>query len=150
MVADGDPVDAGDVLAKIPRETTKTKDITGVVCRGSSELFEARKPREPAVISEIDGEVRYGDVVKGVRKITIVPDEAGAEEREYSLPRGVHINVQEGDRVQRRRAAHGRAEQSARHPQRAGREGAAGISWSTRFRRCTDSRGSPSTTNTSK
>ena len=99
MVADGDPVDAGDVLAKIPRETTKTKDITGGLPR-VVELFEARKPREPAVISEIDGEVRYGDVVKGVRKITIVPDEAGAEEREYSLPRGVHINVQEGDRVQ--------------------------------------------------
>ena len=61
-------------------------------------MFEARKPRETAVISEIDGEVKYGGIVKGMRKILITPD-AGAEQREYSLPRGAHINVQEGDRV---------------------------------------------------
>jgi DNA-directed RNA polymerase subunit beta' len=85
------------VLAKIPRETTKTKDITGGLPR-VVELFEARKPRETAVISEIDGTVRHGGVVKGLRKILVVPDE-GAEAREYSLPRGVHVNVQEGDRV---------------------------------------------------
>ena len=97
MVAEGDEVDAGDVLAKIPRETTKTKDITGGLPR-VVELFEARKPRETAVISEIDGEVKYGGIVKGMRKILITPD-AGAEQREYSLPRGAHINVQEGDRV---------------------------------------------------
>ena len=88
---------AGDVLAKIPRETTKTKDITGGLPR-VVELFEARKPRETAVISEIDGIVRHGGIVKGLRKILVVPDE-GAEAREYSLPRGVHVNVQEGDRV---------------------------------------------------
>ena len=88
---------AGDVLAKIPRETTKTKDITGGLPR-VVELFEARKPRETAVISEIDGTVRHGGIVKGLRKILVVPDE-GAEAREYSLPRGVHVNVQEGDRV---------------------------------------------------
>ncbi|MFB3852928.1 MAG: DNA-directed RNA polymerase subunit beta' [Vicinamibacterales bacterium] len=98
MVSDGEQVFAGDVLAKIPRETTKTKDITGGLPR-VVELFEARKPRETAVISEIDGVVRHGGVVKGQRKIIIVPDEPGAEEREYALPRGVHVNVQEGDRV---------------------------------------------------
>jgi DNA-directed RNA polymerase subunit beta' len=98
MVSDGETVFAGDVLAKIPRETTKTKDITGGLPR-VVELFEARKPRETAVISEIDGIVKHGAVVKGQRKIMIVPDEPGAEPREYSLPRGVHINVQEGERV---------------------------------------------------
>jgi DNA-directed RNA polymerase subunit beta' len=98
MVQDGENVSAGDVLAKIPRETTKTKDITGGLPR-VVELFEARKPRETAVISEIDGVVKHGGIVKGQRKIVIVPDEPGAEPREYSLPRGVHVNVQEGERV---------------------------------------------------
>ncbi len=98
MVGDGEMVDAGDVLAKIPRETTKTKDITGGLPR-VVELFEARKPRETAVISEIDGTVKHGGIVKGLRKIIIVPEESGAEPREYSLPRGVHINVQEGDLI---------------------------------------------------
>ena len=98
MVADGDKVNAGDVLAKIPRETTKTKDITGGLPR-VVELFEARKPKDPAVISEIDGTVKYGGVVKGQRKILIVPDDPNGEPREYSIPRGVHVNVQEGDRV---------------------------------------------------
>ena len=97
MIEDGDAVHAGQVLAKIPRETTKTKDITGGLPR-VVELFEARKPRETAVISEIDGIVRHGGIVKGLRKIIIVPEEGG-EPREYSLPRGVHVNVQEGDRV---------------------------------------------------
>jgi DNA-directed RNA polymerase subunit beta' len=98
MVQDGELVSAGDVLAKIPRETTKTKDITGGLPR-VVELFEARKPRETAVISEIDGVVKHGGIVKGQRKIIIVPDEPGAEPREYALPRGVHVNVQEGERV---------------------------------------------------
>ena len=98
MVEDSDQAYAGQVLAKIPRETTKTKDITGGLPR-VVELFEARKPRETAVISEIDGIVRHGGIVKGLRKIIIVPDEGGGEPREYSLPRGVHVNVQEGDRV---------------------------------------------------
>ena len=98
MVSDGEQLYAGDVLAKIPRETTKTKDITGGLPR-VVELFEARKPRETAVITEIDGIVRHGSIVKGLRKIIIVPEEPGAEPREYSLPRGVHVNVQEGDRV---------------------------------------------------
>ncbi|AMY11638.1 DNA-directed RNA polymerase subunit beta' [Luteitalea pratensis] len=99
MVEDGDAVTPGAVLAKIPRETTKTKDITGGLPR-VVELFEARKPREAAaVISEIDGIVKIGGIVKGQRKIMIVPEEEGGEPREYSLPRGVHVNVQDGDRV---------------------------------------------------
>ncbi|HYR85517.1 MAG TPA: DNA-directed RNA polymerase subunit beta', partial [Terriglobia bacterium] len=96
MVADGDTVHQGDVLAKIPRETTKTKDITGGLPR-VVELFEARKPRETAVITEIDGIVKYGDIAKGQRKIMVI-NENGVE-REYSLPRGVHVNVQEGEHV---------------------------------------------------
>ena len=98
MVADAQTVTAGEVLAKIPRETTKTKDITGGLPR-VVELFEARKPRETAVITEIDGTVKIGSIVKGMRKVIIVPEEQGAEPREYSLPRGVHVNVQDGDRV---------------------------------------------------
>src|SRR5881409_2763167 len=96
MVADGDTVHQGDVLAKIPRETTKTKDITGGLPR-VVELFEARKPRETAVITEIDGIVKYGDIAKGQRKIMVI-NENGVE-REYSLPRGVHVNVQEVEHV---------------------------------------------------
>src|ERR1700726_3709631 len=97
MVADGDEVQPGDVLAKIPRETTKTKDITGGLPR-VVELFETRKPKDPAVISEIDGIVKYGDIVKGQRKI-FVESEDGRTVKEYSIPRGIHINVQEGDHV---------------------------------------------------
>jgi DNA-directed RNA polymerase subunit beta' len=96
MVRDGEEVHAGDVLAKIPRETTKTKDITGGLPR-VVELFEARKPRETAIIAEINGSVKYGEVTKGQRKIYVVGDDG--EQREYSLPRGVHINVQENERV---------------------------------------------------
>src|SRR5687767_4937991 len=98
MVSNNDMVQPGDVIAKIPLETTKTKDITGGLPR-VVELVEARKPRETAVISEIDGVVRQGGIVKGMRKILVVPDDGG-EAREYALPRGVHVNVQEGDRVQ--------------------------------------------------
>ncbi len=96
MVRDGEEIHGGDVVAKIPRETTKTKDITGGLPR-VVELFEARRPKETAVMSEIDGMVRYGEIVKGQRKIFVMAD--NKEEREYSLPRGVHINVQQGERV---------------------------------------------------
>ena len=96
MVSDGDELHPGDVLAKIPRETTKTKDITGGLPR-VVELFEARKPRETAVISEIDGVVRFGEVSMGQRKIYVTAD--NGSEKEYSVPKGVHINVQENDRV---------------------------------------------------
>jgi DNA-directed RNA polymerase subunit beta' len=95
-VRDGDTVHAGDVLAKIPRATTKTKDITGGLPR-VVELFEARKPRETAVMSEIDGVFRIGEVVKGMRRVTVTGE--GGTEHEYSIPRGVHLNVQDGERV---------------------------------------------------
>jgi DNA-directed RNA polymerase subunit beta' len=86
----------GDIVAKIPRETTKTKDITGGLPR-VVELFEARKPRETAVMTEIDGTIKFGPVTKGLRRIIVeAPD---GERREYSIPRGVHVNVQEGDMV---------------------------------------------------
>ena len=108
MVRDGDVIHAGDVLAKIPRETTKTKDITGGLPR-VVELFEARRPKEPAVISEIDGAVQYGDLKKGHREIFVAADNAPRNKKgafkpsplfkKYSIPRGVHINVQEGERV---------------------------------------------------
>src|SRR4029434_7492102 len=96
MVQSGETVEAGDVLAKIPRETTKTKDITGGLPR-VVELFEARRPAETAVMSEIDGTVTLGPIAKGKRKLIITGDDG--EEREYDIPRGTHINVQEGDRV---------------------------------------------------
>ena len=96
LVRDGSVVHAGDVLAKIPRATTKTKDITGGLPR-VVELFEARKPREAAVMSEINGVVRIGDVVKGHRRVTVVGDDGS--EREYLIPRGVHLSVQDGERV---------------------------------------------------
>jgi DNA-directed RNA polymerase subunit beta' len=86
----------GDIIAKIPRETTKTKDITGGLPR-VVELFEARKPRETAVMTEIDGIVRFGPITKGQRRVVIeAPD---GEKKEYSIPRGVHVNVQEEDVV---------------------------------------------------
>jgi DNA-directed RNA polymerase subunit beta' len=96
-VADGASVQPGEVLARIPRETTKTQDITGGLPR-VVELFEARRPKEPAVVAEIDGEVEFGEVVKGLRKV-YVKNEESDEIREYSLPRGAHINVREGDPV---------------------------------------------------
>jgi DNA-directed RNA polymerase subunit beta' len=96
MVAEGEPVKAGDVLARIPRETTKTKDITGGLPR-VAELFEVRKPKETAVISEIDGLVAYGKQTKGKRKIVITPDIG--EPREYLIPKGKHVTVHEGDFV---------------------------------------------------
>ncbi|MBX3290275.1 MAG: DNA-directed RNA polymerase subunit beta' [Acidobacteria bacterium] len=96
QVADGQEIEAGDIIAKIPRETTKTKDIVGGLPR-VVELFEARRPGEPAMMSEIDGNVTLGSISKGKRKI-IITGEDGAE-REYDIPRGTHINVQDGDHV---------------------------------------------------
>src|SRR5499426_255968 len=96
MVQDGEVVEPGDIIAKIPRETTKTKDITGGLPR-VVELFEARRPAETAVMSEIDGSVTLGAISKGKRKLIITGDDG--EEREYDIPRGTHINVQDGDRV---------------------------------------------------
>ena len=96
IVREGQRVEAGDVLAKIPRETTKTKDITGGLPR-VAELFEARKPKAFAVISEIEGVVSFGKDTKGKRKVLITP-EVG-EAREYLIARGKHISVREGDYV---------------------------------------------------
>ncbi|MGD9727044.1 MAG: DNA-directed RNA polymerase subunit beta' [Nitrospiraceae bacterium] len=96
LVEKGAMVHSGDVLAKIPRETTKTKDITGGLPR-VAELFEARKPKEQAVISEIDGEVAYGGFVKGMRKVMV--DNKMGDVKEYFIPKGKHVNVHEGDWV---------------------------------------------------
>jgi DNA-directed RNA polymerase subunit beta' len=96
VVQNGQDVYPGDTLVKIPRETTKTKDITGGLPR-VVELFEARSPKEPAIITEVDGVVHLGDVHKGMRKV-IVESEMG-DTREYLVPRSIHINVQEGERV---------------------------------------------------
>ena len=96
FISEGDPVEAGDVIVKIPRETTKTKDITGGLPR-VAELFEARKPKEYALISDIDGMVEFGKDLKGKRKVVIRP-EVG-EPKEYMIPRGKHVNVHEGDFV---------------------------------------------------
>ena len=96
MVSEGDEVKAGDVLARIPRETTKTKDITGGLPR-VAELFEVRKPKETAVISEIDGVVEYGKQTKGKRKVIVRPDLG--EPKEYLIPKGKHVTVHEGDFV---------------------------------------------------
>jgi DNA-directed RNA polymerase subunit beta' len=89
-------VNAGDVIAKIPRETTKTKDITGGLPR-VAELFEARKPKDFAVISEIDGVVAFGKDAKGKRKVIVTPEMG--EPKEYLIPKGKHISVHEGDHV---------------------------------------------------
>jgi DNA-directed RNA polymerase subunit beta' len=96
LVNDGDPVSAGDILAKIPRETTKTKDITGGLPR-VAELFEARKPKEVALITEIDGTVHFGKDSKGKRKVLIQPEKG--QEREYLVPKGKHVLYNEGDFV---------------------------------------------------
>ena len=95
-VEDGDEVMAGDIIAKIPRETTKTKDIVGGLPR-VVELFEARRPGETAIMSEINGIITFGPISKGKRKLIVTGDDGS--EREYDIPRGTHINVQEGDHV---------------------------------------------------
>ncbi len=97
VATDGAEVEPGDIIAKIPRESSKTKDITGGLPR-VAELFEARKPKDCAVITEIDGTVSYGKDTKGKRKIVVTP-EGGGEPREYLIPRGKHIIVQENDFV---------------------------------------------------
>jgi len=96
QVKDKDKIFAGDVLAKIPREVARTKDITGGLPR-AEELFEARRPKIPAVISEIDGMVKFGGLVRGHRKIS-VQDERGSE-KEYFVPKGAHLSVGEAERV---------------------------------------------------
>jgi DNA-directed RNA polymerase subunit beta' len=101
-VNDGDEITAGEVIAKVPRETTKTKDITGGLPR-VAELFEARKPKDHAVIAEIDGVVSFGKDTKGKRKLIITPEVNGELRtdlaKEYLISKGKHISVHAGDRV---------------------------------------------------
>jgi DNA-directed RNA polymerase subunit beta' len=98
MVEEGDPVRAGDVIAKLPRATTKTKDITGGLPR-VAELFEVRKPKETAVLSEIEGYVSIAkSTKKGKQRLSVTPVDVG-DKKEYLIPRGKHINVYEGDYV---------------------------------------------------
>ncbi len=96
MVAEGDTVNPGDVLAKIPRETTKTKDITGGLPR-VVELFEARRPKDAAVVSEISGVVHVGEATRGTRKVTVEGKEGTT--REYTIPKVAHLIVQDGEWV---------------------------------------------------
>jgi len=96
MIRDGTKVQPGDTLAKISREVYKTRDITGGLPR-VAELFEARRPKDPAVITEVDGRVRFGEIKRGKREVIITPD-AGPE-RTYEVPVGKHMRVHEGDHV---------------------------------------------------
>jgi DNA-directed RNA polymerase subunit beta' len=95
-VEDGQQVHAGLVLAKVSREAYKTRDITGGLPR-VAELFEARRPKDPATISEVDGTVRFGDIKRGKREIFVHPEEG--EPQLYEVPAGKHLRVHEGDRV---------------------------------------------------
>jgi DNA-directed RNA polymerase subunit beta' len=97
MVKDGQEIKAGDIIAKKPRETSKTKDIVGGLPR-VAELFEVRKPKDMAVVSEIDGTVAFAGESKGKRKIVVTP-EIG-EAKEYLVPKGKHITVTDGDFVE--------------------------------------------------
>ncbi|EAQ04072.1 DNA-directed RNA polymerase beta' subunit [Pseudooceanicola batsensis HTCC2597] len=99
-VEDGADIQAGDVVARIPREGAKTKDITGGLPR-VAELFEARRPKDHAIIAEIDGYVRFGRDYKNKRRIGIQPADESLEPVEYMVPKGKHIPVQEGDFVQK-------------------------------------------------
>ncbi len=98
-VENGQEIHAGDVLARIPKESAKTRDITGGLPR-VAELFEARKPKDFAIISEIVGRVEFGKDYKNKRRIVVVPTEEGLEPHEYLVPKGKHISVQEGDYVE--------------------------------------------------
>jgi DNA-directed RNA polymerase subunit beta' len=97
QVHDGETVKAGTVLVKIPREIAKTRDITGGLPR-VAELFEARRPKEPAIVSEIDGIVKFGEIKRGVRKISIISHD-GKEEKVYQIPYGKHVLVHDSDSV---------------------------------------------------
>ncbi|MBR0658524.1 DNA-directed RNA polymerase subunit beta' [Neoroseomonas oryzicola] len=102
-IDNGAAVAAGDVLARLPRESSKTRDITGGLPR-VAELFEARRPKDHAIISEIDGRVEFGKDYKAKRRILVVPEQVGDEQpvpREYLVPKGKHVSVQEGDYVKR-------------------------------------------------
>jgi DNA-directed RNA polymerase subunit beta' len=96
----GAKVKAGDVLARIPLESAKTRDITGGLPR-VAELFEARRPKDHAIIAEISGRVEFGRDYKNKRRIRIVPDDESIEPIEYLIPKGKHLPVQEGDHIEK-------------------------------------------------
>ena len=96
----GTKVKAGDVIARIPTESAKTRDITGGLPR-VAELFEARRPKEAAIIAEISGTVRFGRDYKNKRRLTIEPSEKGVEAVEYLIPKGKHIHLQDGDVIEK-------------------------------------------------
>jgi DNA-directed RNA polymerase subunit beta' len=96
----GGHVKAGDVIARIPTESAKTRDITGGLPR-VAELFEARRPKEAAVIAEVSGTVRFGRDYKNKRRLTIEPSEKGVEPKEYLIPKGKHIHLQDGDIIEK-------------------------------------------------
>jgi len=96
QVHDGDVIETGEVLVKIPRDISKTRDITGGLPR-VAELFEARKPKDPAVVSEIDGVVEFGKIIRGATQILVKGHEG--EVMEYLIPHGKHLRVHEGDRI---------------------------------------------------
>jgi len=100
VVLDGDKVQAGDILSKIPKEAEKTKDITGGLPR-VAELFEARVPKDSATLSEIDGSITIGDTVKNKRKINVETDGPVKETREYSIPASKFLRVQDGDHIRK-------------------------------------------------
>ena len=95
-VRDGDDVELGDTIAKISREVYKTRDITGGLPR-VAELFEARRPKDPAVITEIDGEISFGDIKRGKRQVHVTPETG--ELRTYDVPVGKHMRVHTGDQM---------------------------------------------------
>ena len=99
-VEPGQTVKAGDVLSRIPLESAKTRDITGGLPR-VAELFEARRPKDHAIICEISGTVEFGRDYKNKRRITIIPDDENLEPVEYLIPKGKHLSVQEGDRIEK-------------------------------------------------
>lgn len=99
-VEDGAQVHAGDVIARIPRESSKTRDITGGLPK-VAEIFEARKPKDHAVISEVEGYVEFGKDYKSKRRIIIKPADKSLEPIEYMIPRGKHVSVNEGDYIKK-------------------------------------------------
>ena len=98
-IEDGQKVFAGDVIARLPKETTKTKDITGGLPR-VAELFEARKAKDSAIIAENDGQVVFGKELRGKQKVSIVPED-GAEASNYLIPKGKHINFNPGEKIKK-------------------------------------------------
>jgi DNA-directed RNA polymerase subunit beta' len=144
----GAKVKAGDILARVSTESAKTRDITGGLPR-VAELFEARKPKDAAIIAEISGTIRFGRDYKNKRRISIEPVDKNEETREYLIPKGKHIHLQDGDIVEkgdfiveaiRRRTTSWRS--------RASRNSLP--IWSTKSRKSTGCRACSSTTSTSK